>query len=105
MFSAEYFAISPEYFTTMGIPLLRGRAFTERDAAAAPDVILINDQFAGKYDELFDSQRHHWFHPRRPPRGVERRDQTGRDDDDDPRRKRGHVERVHHHEGGRQRGR
>jgi putative ABC transport system permease protein len=47
--SAEYFAISPEYFTTMGIPLRRGRAFTERDAAGAPDVILINDTFAAKY--------------------------------------------------------
>jgi putative ABC transport system permease protein len=47
--SAEYFGISPEYFTTMGIPLLRGRAFTERDAAGAPDVIVINDTFAAKY--------------------------------------------------------
>src|SRR5258708_12749969 len=52
---------------------------------------------------LFDSQRHPWFHPRRPPRGVEPRDQTRREDDDDPGRKRGHVERIHHHEGGRQR--
>jgi len=47
--SAVYFGISPEYFSTMGIPLLRGRAFTERDAAGAPDVLIINDTFAAKY--------------------------------------------------------
>ena len=58
---------------------------------------------AGDGMRLFDSQRHHWFHSRRPARGVERRDQTGREDDDDPGRKRGHVERIHHHESGRQR--
>jgi hypothetical protein len=57
----------------------------------------------GTTTRLFDSQRHHWFHPRRPPRRVERRDQTRRDHDDDPGRKRGHIERIHHDEGGRQR--
>src|SRR6185503_14679817 len=47
--SAQYFGISPEYFSTMGIPLLRGRAFTDRDGAAAPEVVVINDTFAAKY--------------------------------------------------------
>jgi putative ABC transport system permease protein len=47
--SAEYFGISPEYFSTMGIPLLRGRAFTERDAADTPNVIVINETLAAKY--------------------------------------------------------
>jgi predicted permease len=47
--SAEYFAISPEYFSTMGIPLLRGRAFTERDGADTPNVIIINETLAAKY--------------------------------------------------------
>jgi putative ABC transport system permease protein len=47
--SAEYFGISPEYFSTMGIPLLRGRAFTERDAADTPNVIIINETLAAKH--------------------------------------------------------
>jgi predicted permease len=47
--SAQYFGISPEYFSTMGIPLLRGRGFTDRDTADAPDVIVINDTLAAKY--------------------------------------------------------
>jgi putative ABC transport system permease protein len=47
--SAQYFGISPEYFSTMGIPLLRGRAFTDRDGASGPEVVIINDTFAAKY--------------------------------------------------------
>jgi putative ABC transport system permease protein len=47
--SAQYFGISPEYFSTLGIPLLRGRAFTERDGASAPDVVIVNDTFAARH--------------------------------------------------------
>jgi predicted permease len=47
--SAQYFGISPEYFSTMGIPLLRGRAFTDRDGVSAPEVVIVNDTFAAKY--------------------------------------------------------
>jgi predicted permease len=47
--SAQYFGISPEYFSTMGIPLLRGRAFTDRDGATGPEVVIVNDTFAAKY--------------------------------------------------------
>jgi putative ABC transport system permease protein len=47
--SASYFGISPEYFSTMGIPVLKGRGFTERDSAQAPDVVIINETLAAKY--------------------------------------------------------
>ncbi|HEX5758692.1 MAG TPA: ABC transporter permease [Thermoanaerobaculia bacterium] len=39
-------AISPEYFRAMGIPLREGRAFSSRDAAAAPPVAIINEATA-----------------------------------------------------------
>ena len=38
--------VSPDYFTTMGVPLLRGRAFTAADTAAAPRVAVINEAYA-----------------------------------------------------------
>jgi putative ABC transport system permease protein len=37
---------SPGYFTTLGVPLLKGRAFTELDHEDAAPVILINDTLA-----------------------------------------------------------
>ncbi len=40
--SAERYGISPAYLRAMGIPLLRGRGFTEQDSANAPFVALIN---------------------------------------------------------------
>jgi putative ABC transport system permease protein len=41
--------ISPGYFATLGIPLVRGRTFTDRDAAGAPDVVIINAAAARRY--------------------------------------------------------
>src|ERR1700733_7118690 len=38
--------VSPEYFDVFRIPVLRGRAFTERDDAAAPGVAIINETMA-----------------------------------------------------------
>jgi putative ABC transport system permease protein len=40
---------TPGYFSTAGIPLLKGRFFTERDDAQAPRVLIVNKAFADKY--------------------------------------------------------
>jgi len=41
--------ITPEYFKTLRIPLLRGRTFTERDDAHAPLVVVVNESFAREF--------------------------------------------------------
>lgn len=38
--------ISPQYFAAMGIPLIEGRDFNDRDQAGAPDVAIINQHLA-----------------------------------------------------------
>jgi putative ABC transport system permease protein len=44
----QWRSISPEYFKAFGIPLLRGRVFTERDSGGTAPVALVNDAFAKK---------------------------------------------------------
>jgi len=39
-------AVSPEYFHAMAIPVLRGRAFSDRDDAQAPGVVIVTDTLA-----------------------------------------------------------
>jgi predicted permease len=46
---AELRTISPNYFHAMGIPIRQGRAFTERDTADAPRVVIINEALARRY--------------------------------------------------------
>jgi putative ABC transport system permease protein len=41
--------VSPDYFLTMGIPLLQGRFFTEQDNATAPITTIINQSFARRF--------------------------------------------------------
>jgi putative ABC transport system permease protein len=45
---AQYRAVSPGYFRTMGIPLREGRDLTERDGPDAPGVVVINETMARK---------------------------------------------------------
>ncbi len=44
-------AITPDYFRTLGIPLLEGRAFTAGDGADAPRVCIISQTFATRFFE------------------------------------------------------
>jgi len=41
--------VSPGYFKTMGIPLLRGRGFNQNDTVTAPRVALVNETFVRRF--------------------------------------------------------
>jgi putative ABC transport system permease protein len=47
--SADFFAINDGYFKTLGVPILKGRDFNERDGEKAPGVIIVNQAFAQKF--------------------------------------------------------
>ena len=46
---AGFYSTSWGYFSTLKIPVLRGRVFTKQDAAAAPGVVVINQAMARRY--------------------------------------------------------
>src|SRR5215472_16708790 len=48
-FHARYHTASPDYFRAVGIPLLRGRFFSEQDVRDAPRALVINDVLARNY--------------------------------------------------------
>ncbi|MGD8331865.1 MAG: ABC transporter permease [Acidobacteriota bacterium] len=45
----DYRAVMPGYFEAMGIPLLRGRTYTEDDRAGGAGVVVVNEAFARAY--------------------------------------------------------
>jgi len=47
--SALDVVVTADYFRVAGIPLLRGRTFTEMDNAAAPRVVVVNQEFVRRY--------------------------------------------------------
>jgi putative ABC transport system permease protein len=47
--SADFFAIGDGYFKTLGVSILKGRDFNERDGEKAPGVIIVNQAFAEKF--------------------------------------------------------
>ena len=47
--SADYNQVSPDYFRTMGIPLLSGRDFTDADDETAPPVAIVNEKMVTQY--------------------------------------------------------
>jgi putative ABC transport system permease protein len=51
--SANYRAVTPNYFRAMGIPVLQGRAYTDRDDANSPLVMIVNQRLV---DEEFSGE-------------------------------------------------
>ena len=47
--SATVNVVSPAYFQTMEIPLLAGRDFSDDDTVRSPQVMIVNQAFAGKF--------------------------------------------------------
>ena len=47
--SADVTPVSPQYFSTMQVPVLAGRDFSERDDASSPPVLIVNQAFAQKF--------------------------------------------------------
>ena len=47
--SAALDIVSPEYFHTMEIPVLRGRDFSDADTVQSPPVMIVNQAFAEKF--------------------------------------------------------
>ena len=47
--STNYYAVTTDYFKSMGIPLIRGRLFTEHDNSKSQRVAIINETMARTY--------------------------------------------------------
>jgi predicted permease len=48
--NSRFNEIGPDYFRTLGIPLIAGREFTRADALGAPKVAIVNEAFAKKFN-------------------------------------------------------
>jgi predicted permease len=48
--NSRFNEVGPGYFPTLGIPLLAGRDFTRADALTAPQVAIVNEAFAKKFN-------------------------------------------------------
>ena len=47
--TVDYVQVAEDYFATLGIPLVSGRAFTRTDDENAPPIAIINETMAAKY--------------------------------------------------------
>jgi putative ABC transport system permease protein len=47
--AAHFQMVTPHYFDALGIPLVRGRPFSDRDRASGVPVCLVNEAFAARY--------------------------------------------------------
>src|SRR5262249_22100335 len=69
---ADFQTITPDYFTALAVPILRGRPLAESDSEKAPPVMLINEEMAKRFwpneDPIgkrvnpdFNSTKDHWI--------------------------------------------
>jgi putative ABC transport system permease protein len=60
--SADHRGVGPDYFAAMGVRLKAGRAFTPRDDAAAPPVVVVNEALTRRYFASGNAvgRRIHW---------------------------------------------
>jgi putative ABC transport system permease protein len=47
--TANYFAVTPTHFDTMGMRIVRGRAISERDTQDTPPVVVVNQTLVDRY--------------------------------------------------------
>jgi putative ABC transport system permease protein len=57
--SGFFKVVSPSYFSTLGIRIVKGRALSDRDTRSSPPVLIINEQFARRYFQNEDSIGQH----------------------------------------------
>jgi putative ABC transport system permease protein len=68
---ADIQPITPDYFQAIGIPLLRGRQFTEAEMKPQPEAAIINNAFAKKFWPNEDPLgKHILLQGDNPPRGL-----------------------------------
>ena len=59
MHGSEAVYVTPGYFGTMRIPVLRGREFLDSDTAASAPVVVVSESFAAKYFHGKEAVGHH----------------------------------------------
>jgi predicted permease len=63
---AEYKIVSPGYFEAMGIRLLQGRLFDERDQTGSPPVVVVDETLAQRYWPAGDAVGRRILHAKSP---------------------------------------
>jgi predicted permease len=64
--SPNQLRVTPGYFEALGVPLKRGRLFTESDTDGAPRVVIIDERLARKFYPNVDPIGRRMFQPEKP---------------------------------------
>ncbi len=58
--------VGPDFFRTLGVPVLDGRDFADSDTATSSNVAIINEEFARAFSRI----RRPWGTPLGPPASI-----------------------------------